>query len=132
VSLASSGPRLHVTTPPDSVPPSCAALNVVPSGIVSVTTASLTVLGPAFVTVIVYVRSSPATAGSGAAPAAIDRSAVATVVSWSVATLFAAFASAVGDDVMLACVSSVVPVNPAGTSRVNCQVLLAAAASGVV
>src|SRR5262249_12804178 len=91
-------PSWAVTTPPD-----CAAVpwlevaetNVVPAGTTSVSTAAGALLGPALVTVTLYVRSLPAMTGSGLSVLATDRSAWLVTVVVAVPVLLFGFGSPV-------------------------------------
>ncbi len=64
----------------------------------SVTTTPAASEGPRFVTVMVYVTSSPASTGSARSVFVIARSADVVTVSVSLALSFAGFVSAAGDD----------------------------------
>ena len=81
-------PALQVTIPLICVAPPVAALKVIPAGRVSVTITPVALLGPLLVTVIVYVRSSPATTGSGLSSLTIERSVSASVPVSIVISLF--------------------------------------------
>ena len=65
-----------------------------PAGNVSVKVTPVAVLGPALLTLTVYVRLPPATTGSGLSALVIDRSAEAVTVVLAVALLFALLGSA--------------------------------------
>ncbi len=82
-------PSVHTGTPFGSSAQPTVSWNVTPAGSVSVTRTSRASLGPALVTVTVYVSVSPATTGSGASALAIPRSArPITVVSIVTVSLF--------------------------------------------
>jgi hypothetical protein len=84
---AARAPIVQVTLPAASVPPPDAETNVVPAGIGSETVTPAASDGPLFVMPIVYVRSLPATTGSGESDFVMERSAEVFTVVVSVSEL---------------------------------------------
>ena len=111
VAPAGSGSSAQVTKFPVAMhEPAPVATPVTTNGVgtVSVTTTLRAASGPAFVTVIVYVKASPGSTGSVESIFVMESSATMDVTaSLSVAVLFAAFVSPMGEAVIEAVFTSV-------------------------
>ncbi len=117
--------RVQLTVPPAPTagvvqlqPPGFANdTNVVPAGSVSDTLTAAALLGPALVTVMVYVRLLPATTGSGVSTLVTDKSADAATAVVAVALLLALLLSPVFD-VTVAVLLRTVPAATDGATAV--------------
>jgi len=123
-------PRLHVTVPAlwVQVPwVGVADTKPTPAGKVSVRVTPVAALGPALLTLTVYVRLPPATTGSGLSVLVTDRSAEAVTVVLAVALLFALLGSA-----SLAVTLAVLVIVPPDVGAVTTIVTVALPALAIV
>src|SRR4051812_28912696 len=104
--------------------PFVAETNVVPADKTSLTAAPDTVLGPLFVTVIVYATFVPGTSVAAPSVLAMDRSATGTSASVSVALLLPLVGSVTPAGGATDAVLLSVPVKAGSIARVNLKLVL--------
>jgi hypothetical protein len=120
---------VHVTVPPEGVPQTHPAPEIVPkavfAGIVSTSVAAPELEGPLFVTTCVSVMDPPAVTGFGVPMFVTDMSTAANAVVLALAVLLEARGSPFPAVTVVVFVTTVLFAVDAGTSTSNCNVALA-------